>query len=530
MRPLADRPWRLLASVAVALAALASAPATAASLGSSPRPTASTFTVIAPEDPGFALDLRFGSSVALRGDDLYIGAAGDGAEALYHYRFDGGTWNRLQIIEGDVDAFGQTMVLDADRLAVGMEGQIAFYDVSTGSPVFERMLTDDAPWFGTVFDLSGDWLAVRAQDGVHMFSWSGAAWVRQEIVVPADDREVTNLALQGEWLALSNAYYGPGTVWVYLRDASTWTLDATLEPPIGGDHDYGKGLAFDGERLAVGRQGGTHVEIFERDAGTWTIRDEITSLYVSGAFATHLILDGERLLVADGAGNSELWRRDPDGLWIRQMGLGTSSDLAMEGMRLVLTHPGLENVNGTKVGQVVVVDVAGAWSGGDCSTAEDCAGTACVSGKCCNESCNHTCEVCSAELGSERDGICVDTRGPECCTYASDCGEDTFCRFHSCDDDNTCHVEDLCCASDSDCEPDPDPSCVVTCPSGRCTRECEPEPTTGSSTDGGATGPSTGGSAGAGEGAASGGCGCRSHGGGTEAVWLLLALAWRRRR
>jgi FG-GAP repeat len=141
--------------------------------------------------------------------------------------------------------------------------------------------------FGTVLAISGDTAAVTGfvadRAVVFIFVRSAGTWSQQaRIVDPAlpDPSSVfgSALALSGDTLAIgAGAEASPSSsVYIYVRAAGTWSLQAHLQPARAARLGFGTALTLAGDALAVGAPGavaGTTagaVHVYARTGGTWS--------------------------------------------------------------------------------------------------------------------------------------------------------------------------------------------------------------------------------------------------------------------
>jgi hypothetical protein len=145
--------------------------------------------------------------------------------------------------------------------------------------------------FAIAYD--GDWLAVGARlddaagsdaGAVHLFQWDGEVWLERKKLVPADlapgEQFGTSLALSDGTLAVGaigqerDGARPPGTVYLFTEDDGDWSEGERLPAPAGVSR-FGRSLALDGGRLAVGALEGRDAEsgvvhLFSAGAGGWT--------------------------------------------------------------------------------------------------------------------------------------------------------------------------------------------------------------------------------------------------------------------
>lgn len=186
---------------------------------------------------------RFGSSIALSGDRVVVGAesdrdAGPDTGAAYVFDLVGGTWTETgKLTAGDAgagDLLGQALDVEGDTVVVGA-------------------LTDDH---------SG----VTDAGSVYVFERAGTAWLETAKLVARDatphDRLGRSVSIDGELIASGTDQglgTGSGSLHVFRRTGATWQPAFRL---VGGDSEaadeLGYGIALDGAFAAAGapRDGG----------------------------------------------------------------------------------------------------------------------------------------------------------------------------------------------------------------------------------------------------------------------------------
>jgi hypothetical protein len=237
----------------------------------------------------------FGWSTAVHGNTVVVGSTlggplnGDGHRtgAVHVFEHDGSRWFEQATLDpsprwgpsfSHLQAFGWSVSLDGDTLAVGSFDGVAVLHREGTDWVLQSFLTGDAPgFFAAAVHVRGDVLAVGAP--------------RARIGPSAEE-------------------FDTGAVWIYTRSGSTWTEQAMLTSSSPGPGArFGASVALSGDRLAVGapeegegqtlRSGGAY--IFERTGDTWSspIRIQSDAPRYEGAFGTALDLDGETLIVSE---------------------------------------------------------------------------------------------------------------------------------------------------------------------------------------------------------------------------------------
>jgi hypothetical protein len=219
----------------------------------------------------------FGSSVALYGDTLAVGADNEasaatrsngnqqddsapGAGAVYVFVRSGTTWTQQAYLKasntGAADAFGASLALYEDTLAVGADREAS---ATTG--VNGNQQDDTAPVAGAVY----------------VFVRHGATWT-QEAYLKASNAEAydgfgSSLALYGDTLAVGapgedsaargldgnqqdNTANSAGAVYVFVRNGTTWLQQAYVKASNADVADlFGLSVALGGDTLAVGAYG-----------------------------------------------------------------------------------------------------------------------------------------------------------------------------------------------------------------------------------------------------------------------------------
>jgi hypothetical protein len=219
-------------------------------------------------------DDNFGISVALDGDTLAVGAYFEASNAtgvngtqdnnsdlasgaVYVFTRTGTAWTQQGYLKasntGEGDAFGVSVALDGDTLAVG-----AFGEASNATGVNGTQDNNSA----------------LASGAVYVFTRTGTAWTQQAYLkasnTGAGDNFGLSVALDGDTLAVgayfeasnatgvngtqdNNSDLASGAVYVFTRTGSAWTQQAYLKASNTDENDeFGFSVALDGDTLAVG--------------------------------------------------------------------------------------------------------------------------------------------------------------------------------------------------------------------------------------------------------------------------------------
>ena len=271
---------------------------------------------------GAAVDDQFGSSVAIAGDTIVVGAHldddnGTNSGSAYVYTRTGTTWTeqaKLTASDGAAgDQFGfRSVAIEGDTIVVG-----AYRDDDNGKNsgtafVFTRMGTtwteqakltasdgaavDDQ--FGRSVAIAGDTIVVGATPGsgingsVFVFTRTGTTWTEQDQLTStsAPDFFGARVAIAGDTVVVGadredDNGTNSGTVIVYTRTGTVWTQQAKLKASdAAGDDRFGVSVAIAGDTIVVGAdwddENATNsgsVYVFMRMEGEWTQQAKLTA-------------------------------------------------------------------------------------------------------------------------------------------------------------------------------------------------------------------------------------------------------------
>ena len=115
-----------------------------------------------------------------------------------------------------LDFFGSSVAIDGDYAAVGAPGN--------------------------------DILGINSMGRVYIYNRSGSTWPQYQVLTPsdgaADDRYGTSISMWGEYLAISapyktyNGYFKSGKVYVYRKNANSWSLIQQINSPAPVNGEY----------------------------------------------------------------------------------------------------------------------------------------------------------------------------------------------------------------------------------------------------------------------------------------------------
>ena len=295
-------------------------------------------------------DPRFGQHLDIEGDYAVVGApendvASDASGHAYVYARGGGGWVEDAVLRPDdldPDAnFGSSVSISGGALAVGAGddrdgGRVHVFERTGGAWSRAAVLTHPDPGAGRVFGLSvaldGGRLAVAGSAGpvgadgrVFVFErGASGGWTLDGVIEAPPLREGSftslayglDLALDGPTLVANEPGRGGGTVYVYRRSASGWSLEATLSrsrEELGPLSTFGFRVALSGDRVVAavpgrevdGQTRGSAIVYVRGSDAAWTEEAELQLSDPVAGFGRDVAIDGETVLVGANDGESQ---------------------------------------------------------------------------------------------------------------------------------------------------------------------------------------------------------------------------------
>ena len=299
---------------------------------------------------GAAMDI-FGYSVAIFGDTAIVGAppsdVGTNTEqgSAYIFVHSGTTWSQQQKLtaaDGAAgDIFGSSVAISGDTVIVGATFDTVGANTGQGSAyIFVRSgttwsqqqkltasdgaandefgdvaISGDTAIVGSIFDDVG---ANANQGSAYIFVRSGTTWSEQQKLTSADgavgDRFGFLPAISGETAIVGaptddvGVNANQGSAYVFVRSGTTWSEQQKLTAADGAaSAQFGFSSAISGETAIIGanvddvgangNQGSAYV--FLRSGTTWSQQQKLTAS--DGAefdnFGTHVAISGETAIV-----------------------------------------------------------------------------------------------------------------------------------------------------------------------------------------------------------------------------------------
>ena len=298
---------------------------------------------------GAAFD-QFGSSVSVSGDTVVVGANGDNdcQGSAYVFARTGSTWaQQAKLTASDgvaLDQFGSSVAMAGDTVVVGA----VFDDASQGSAyVFARTgstwaqqakltASDGAAedYFGASVSVSGDTVVVGAyfddvdnpgysidRGSAYVFARTGSTWAQQAKLTASDgaaeDQFGFSVSVSGDTVVVGAIFddsnniaytHGTGSAYVFVRTNAIWAQQAKLVASDGVVGDYfGWSVSVSGDTVVVGAvyddiatnfdQGSAYV--FVRTNAIWAQQEQLLAGDGAGGdnFGWSVAVSGEMVVV-----------------------------------------------------------------------------------------------------------------------------------------------------------------------------------------------------------------------------------------
>jgi hypothetical protein len=293
-------------------------------------------SVLTPEDLSTGSG-QFGGNVAAHGNTVVVSDQSDiqataisSYGAVYIFRWNGRTWEETKLTPppgGSVKQFGYSLAVGEDLVMVGYQSfrdKVFLYQWN-GSDWVETIIApsgEDARYWGVgeSLEISEKLLAVAAptynegggvgNGGVFLFHQEESEWV-ESIVTASDGHQEDGfgsaLSISGDTMAVGAGSLSgwPGAVYLYRWDGEVWEETILKAQGLWNQGNrFGGSVSLDGNRLAVGATGRSHLDsgsvyLYDWDGTDWveTILKPSDSV-VGDSFGTSVTLVGDLLTVS----------------------------------------------------------------------------------------------------------------------------------------------------------------------------------------------------------------------------------------
>ena len=301
---------------------------------------------------------RFGSSVAISGETVVVGAFTDAGAAgadqgsAYVFVRSGGVWSQQQKLEASDaaagDLFGSSVAISGETVVVGAmrdagaagSGQGSAYVFVRSGGVWsqqQKLEASDAAafdLFGSSVAISGETVVISSpldagaagffQGSAYVFVRSGGVWSQQQKLEASDaaagDQFGFSVAISGETVVVGAfadtgaAGAVQGSAYVFVRSGGVWSQQQKLEASDAAANDwFGFSVAISEETVVVGarfddgaaglNQGSAYV--FVRSGGVWSQQQKLEASDAEDGdwFGFSVAISGETVVV--GASNDD---------------------------------------------------------------------------------------------------------------------------------------------------------------------------------------------------------------------------------
>ena len=276
----------------------------------------------------------FGSALDASDEHLVVGAPSANAAYVFRAGQDGWAQAARLTAADSTSNFGQSVVLDGDRLFVGTEGTVSMMESDTLASgavhVFEQQ---NGQWqeasvlrsetvgadagFASALHTSGDHLLATApkheSGAIVAFRAGEDGWTETQTVTPdglsENARFGTAIQEAGNQVLVGapRAYDATGVAYglSFNTEEETWSVDARLLPFEGASrHLFGAAFAYDGSDLWVGAPGASDqagaLYRYERDDGSWAGATRVTHSEAESGNGLGATLAGSPSIIAAG--------------------------------------------------------------------------------------------------------------------------------------------------------------------------------------------------------------------------------------
>jgi hypothetical protein len=307
-------------------------------LAALPAGAANPLSEVFPVAP--AVSAQRGFAVALDGDWLAVGAPLEeegnvkNAGAVYLFHFEDGLWiQRARLVSEhptEKGRFGHSVALSGETLAVGAAGEEAVhvfdFEPEEGLWLWQQRLAEEgARQFGQAVALDGEWLAISGAPGaVHLFRRAGDDWAESQPVLMGAPGERFGHALSLRGLTLvvgaSGADQARGAAYVFELGETGWQRAARLtavDAAPGDQFGFSVGVEATGEDVVVGAPtadapgaaNGGALYAF-RAGGEWedaqTARLAVTGIDAGDELGYAVAIDGDFVAASAPFGSADL--------------------------------------------------------------------------------------------------------------------------------------------------------------------------------------------------------------------------------
>jgi FG-GAP repeat len=293
-------------------------------------------------------DYSFGNAVAIVDDTVVVGALfyDNFRGAAYVFTQTGGTWPETarlttsNIAAGDLSNFGSSVAIDGDTIVVGASGNDVNGNQDQGAAyVFTKAGGDwietaqltasdgtEGDRFGNDVAIAGDtivvgaWNADAGQGAVYMFTRTGNTWTETTELEPPQGTPYlfgASVGIDGDRVVVGapNEHAGGkgiGRAYVFTRYGNIWISDALVASDGFAGNGFGWDVAVSGDRVVVGASKAVNdgsvfngaAYIFSHTGTGWAQKKLVSPGEPHDSFGGAVAIDGNTVVV--GAADADV--------------------------------------------------------------------------------------------------------------------------------------------------------------------------------------------------------------------------------
>ena len=274
------------------------------------------------------INAQFGSSMAIEGDTLVVGAPGERNEAnvtsgaAYVFVRSGNGWTQQARIIPTTNfansQFGTSVAISGDRIVVGASSEssttaneqegAAYIFVRSGNDwiLEQRLIASDIARgsnFGISVAIETDTVVIGSSTAyvqnirtgaAYVFTRSGGDWTQRTKLIDTvgtdSNRFGISVEIDGDTIAVGESYgnfegqgVANGVVCIFTGAGANWTQQARIAASDGiiygiGSNEFGSSLDIEGNTLIVGASGKRAAYIFVRNENIWIEQQKLTAI------------------------------------------------------------------------------------------------------------------------------------------------------------------------------------------------------------------------------------------------------------
>jgi uncharacterized repeat protein (TIGR02543 family) len=241
---------------------------------------------------------QFGSSVAVSGDTVVVGAPeedssfnwGPDSGAAYVFTRSGTTWSQEAYLKasntGSGELFGCSVAVSGDTVVVGAAGESSSATGSGAAYVFVRSETN---WWEQAY--------LKASNPGNRNYFGGSVAISGDtVVVGAAGESSSATGVDGN--QADNLAPDSGAVYVFIRSGNTWSQQAYLKASNPGNYNYfGGSVAISGDTVGVGAPYSGAAYVFTRSGTTWSQQAYLKASNTAYPFGNSVAVSGDTVVV-----------------------------------------------------------------------------------------------------------------------------------------------------------------------------------------------------------------------------------------